>query len=811
MRVMGWRRICRTVTLGAFVLVAACSSPEEREARYLERGISLFEAGDDTSAMVELRNVLQLNPKNVEALYHVARIHERADRLPEAAAAYQDVVTEQPDFVPAQARLGALALVFGDLETAAAAAQQIEAVEPDNPDGLAIRGSLALRRGDTQGALDLAHAALEVTPQHEQAVAVVAGAYHRLGEGARAVERLDEAIAANPETVALRMLKIMLLEERIDAGEPVDVEPVIATYHELFQLEPDDSLHRLALADFHRRQGESGQAQAVLRSAILDDGLQSPSAAAGLVRLVYAEKGLEAAVAELKQLIERRPEDDASLRFLLADLYASDQRYDEAEAVMAPLLAEDHPAVNDALAGLARIRFAAGDEDGAREAVGAALESDPGHRGANLVMGTLFLREGRYEDAIRSARTALRQNPNWAPALRLVAEAHLAQGERRLAIDSLGRAVQLDPTDGRSAARLAELLTEEGAHAAALRLWDRVALLAEDPSQALRARASLEMQQRNFAAAQADINELLAIPGQEWAGALLAGDLLLLQSRFEESREWFARASSLNPDAPHPVLGVARAHLAAGDPEEALAYLEERTRERPDDAIAFDLLGDLLARQGRPDEAETAFRQAIELQPAWPMPYRHLGRMLREGGEPERAIEVYLAALEQQPDEPNLLNELAYTRYAAGAYAEAADTYEHLIAVVPGFDLPAYNYAAMVALFLYDEPERLERAFAIASERFRGSSDPYRLDVLGWLHYHKGEYAAALPFLERAVRLAGSDPELRYHLGMALFRVGQEQRALEELEKALAADHEFAGLDEARAIHARLQQDPGGG
>jgi tetratricopeptide (TPR) repeat protein len=127
--------------------------------------------------------------------------------------------------------------------------------------------------------------------------------------------------------------------------------------------------------------------------------------------------------------------------------------------------------------------------------------------------------------------------------------------------------------------------------------------------------------------------------------------------------------------------------------------------------------------------------------------------------------------------------------------------------MVPSLDLAAQNYAAMVALYLHDQPERLERAFAIATERFRTTNDPYRLDVLGWLHYHKGDYATALPFLERAVSLEGSDPELRYHLGMALFRLGQEERALIELERALAADSEFAGIEDARAIRAQLQGD----
>jgi Flp pilus assembly protein TadD len=71
-----------TLLLAVFLvlLVAACDTPEEKEAKHLARGIEFSEAGDDAKAMVEFRNVLRLNAKNAEALYEVGLIHERAER-----------------------------------------------------------------------------------------------------------------------------------------------------------------------------------------------------------------------------------------------------------------------------------------------------------------------------------------------------------------------------------------------------------------------------------------------------------------------------------------------------------------------------------------------------------------------------------------------------------------------------------------------------------------------------------------------------------------------------------------------------------
>ena len=96
---------------------------------------------------------------------------------------------------------------------------------------------------------------------------------------------------------------------------------------------------------------------------------------------------------------------------------------------------------------------------------------------------------------------------------------------------------------------------------------------------------------------------------------------------------------------------------------------------------------------------------------------------------------------------------------------------------------------------------------AVADARFRASADPLRLDVVGWLHYWKEEFSTALPFLERAVGLDPDEPEFRYHLGMALYRSGAKERALEELARALPDDADYPGVAQARATHTELLKD----
>jgi cellulose synthase operon protein C len=784
-----------------FVLAAAaCDTPEEKEARHLATGIEFAEAGDDAKAMVEFRNVLRLNAKNADALYQVGLIHERAERWVQAFNAFQAAAAERPGDIDANMKIGTLALISNEVAIAEKAAADILAVHPGNPDAEVLDAAVMLRRGDLERAQALAEAVLVANPRHENAVAVVVGVLQARGRTADAVARLDEALVLLTDNINLRALKIALLEQ---AG---DVDRARAAYGELVALEPDNLGHRLALSNFYDRQADFATAETVLRDAI-DRDLGTDELGQALVRLVYRERGAAAAEAELRRFIEREPANNR-FRFLLAELLTIENRIDDAEAALADIVeGSDTEAGQDAKAGIARLRLGADDRDGARTIADEVLAQNRDHRGANFVRGLVHLLEDQPDEAIRSARTALRRDVSWTPGLKLVAEAHLRKGENDLAISALGEVVSLDAADAAAAEMLAVLLTRRGDLDTALTIWDRLVDTGQDPARALEARAQIRLQQQNWTAAQADIARLLETPGQELGGTVLAGSLDLARNRYAESREWFGMALALEPDSGGPLVGIVRAHVAEGDTDAALAFLEARTTARSDDALAFQMKGELLAGQEALEPAAAAFEAAIALRPEWALPYRQLAALERDRtGDLDDAVAVYERALLALPDHPEIIGDQAMTLLVAERHLEAMDAYGRLFALQPQNDLAANNYAALVADYAYEDPERLERALEIAS-RFRASNNGWFLDTLGWLHYRKGDYPVAASYLERAVADLADNPQLRYHLGMALKASGQTERARLELQRAVAEGAEYDGLDEAKATLATLEAE----
>jgi cellulose synthase operon protein C len=800
------RSRCHLAAALAMLLLAACGSPEQKQAEHLERGIAFYEEGNDAKAMVELRNVLRINPKNADAIYHVGLIHERAQRWPQAYAAFQAAAQERPEFVAAHLKTGTIALLGNDLPAVTGAAEAIEKITPGHPDALALKGAVALRQNESQAAFELADTALRQDPHNENALSVLAGVLHRLGETERALARIDAFLADRPESAALRLLKINLLEQ---IGDP---DRVRAAYDELIEVDPGNETYRLALANFLQTRNDATGAEAILRQAI-DGGLASIRSTAFLVQLIYRNHGFEAAERELRRLLAK-DEQDTAARFMLAELYAREQRPDAAEAELERLieLTSDDQVSQDAKAGIAQLHLAADDLDGARARAREVLAENGEHRGANLVSGLVALREARYDEAIRHARTALRRDPTWLPGLRLVSDAHLRNGEEDLAIGALDEIVSLAPDDAQAAQALATLLTRRGDYDSALKIWDLVLQRSGDKGQALRSRAQIAIRQRNWNAAQTDIESLLELPEQQVVGALLAGDLMIAQNRFDQSREWFEKAQTMAPDAAEPIIGVVRSYLAQNDVEAAITFLLGHTAEHPEDPIAFNLIGELAARQGQIDDARAAFTRAIDLQPEWAAPRQRMATTLLQAGDMTGAVEVLQEAVTAIPDNGELTVQLANTLTLAKRELEAIEVYERIVAGNAGTDVVINNLTALIADHQYEDAQRLQRALDLAA-RFRTSTNGFFLDTLGWLHYRKGEYAVAAAYLERAVNLETERPDLRYHLGMALYHSGQKERAAIELRRAAVEGADYQGIEEAKATLVQLEaeQQPGGG
>jgi predicted Zn-dependent protease len=78
-------------------------------------------------------------------------------------------------------------------------------------------------------------------------------------------------------------------------------------------------------------------------------------------------------------------------------------------------------------------------------------------------------------------------------------------------------------------------------------------------------------------------------------------------------------------------------------------------------------------------------------------------------------------------------------------------------------------------------------------------------DTLGWILLAQGEADKALTYLSAASRSAPNNPDIQYHLAVALNRLGQTADAQTRLETLLGSGATFSDRAEAEKLLQQLK------
>jgi arylsulfatase A-like enzyme/Flp pilus assembly protein TadD len=126
--------------------------------------------------------------------------------------------------------------------------------------------------------------------------------------------------------------------------------------------------------------------------------------------------------------------------------------------------------------------------------------------------------------------------------------------------------------------------------------------------------------------------------------------------------------------------------------------------------------------------------------------------------------------------------------YHRGNMSEGIRLLEEIIAERKDFDL-AYTYLAT----LYKEQRRFKEAVAVLREGYQYCPKSYKvITTFGIFLTEVGEYDAALGILQEGLAIIDYDPELWNYLGMAYWKKGDLEKALEAFEKCLELDTNYS-------------------
>jgi tetratricopeptide (TPR) repeat protein len=795
----------RNIVLGAAILLAfalgGCGGAQTRVDTHMRRGQAFFDSADYDKARVEFRNVLQVQPKNADALYMLARLSEMQGNLREAAGQYKTAVDLKPGLEGARVSLAKLYVLGGvpaDAKTLADAGLKIQ---PRSAALLAVRGLARQRLGDSAGARTDAEEALKLAPANESAVALLAGLESQAGDLPGAIALVQSAVDRPPESADLRTLLASLY---VSASEP---DKAAEQLRQLIKLHPALFEPRFQLALLLTHNHQLDEAQRTLEQAVMELPKDS-GAKLALVDFLVAQRSAGEGQKVLRGYIERQP-DNYDLRFGLARVQEQGNQTAEALATYQQIIALDK---KDAHGLMARDRMAAidvrtGKSADALKLANEVLEKNARDNDALIVRANIELQGGASADAIRDLRAVLRDQPDSAPLRRSLGRAYVANGQPQLAEDVLRATLDLAPSDSGIRIDYALLLLQSQRAEQAVAILEESVRRSPADAEARESLVKAYLAKQDLQAAHKANDDLITLQPRNAMAAYLDGIIAQRQNRLEDGEKAFRRALELSPGAIDALAGLSTLQLQRGDSVAAIANVRSVIDKEPNNAGTRNLLGELyLATRDFPAAVEQ-LTKAKDLMPQWWVPYRGLMGAKVALGDIVGATSVCEEGLRHIPFDPVLTQQLAALFEKQGRVDEAISLYDGLLAHNPQLDFAANDLSLLLVSYKSDS-RQLDKARELTA-RFANSSNPALLDAYGWVHLKGGDVTSALTSLERATQLAPDSKVIRYHLGMAQLKAGQKDRAQSNLESALSGAVSFAGADQARAVLASLKSNTG--
>lgn len=801
------------VSLSALLFLSACDSAEERADNHYNSAVELLAAGDVDRAIVELRNVFQLNGTHLPARrLYAATMLERGS-LREALGSYTLVSEQDPADVESRVAIARIAADTGNWEPFDLNVTRAHEMAPDNTDVRLLWQVLQFRQalvGNNPVARNQAAAEVEAMRAElpdDILITRVLIENHLLEQRySSALEEVDRGLRMTPDRDDLLRTRLVLLAQ---LGQDAEVEQQLT---EMIARDPADAESKEALIRWHVSRGETDKADAILRADAVREGATT-EARVTYVAFVRAIRGDDAAREEINALLEHG-EDTAVLRSLRAGLDFDAGRRAEAIAELEDIIATGEPGetTRQVKVTLARMLTANGDPVAGRRLVEEVLAEDASNVEALKLRAGWLIDQDRPDDAILNLRTALDQAPRDSQVMSLMAAAYLRSGSRELAGEMLSLAVEASNNAPEESLRYARFLLEDDRLGVAEPILINALRLVPNNPEILIELGRVYLGQEDWARLE-QVEATLRRLGTEEASASAEALLVARLQAQDRSDEAIAQLETMlqqqGPNAGAEI-EIVRTHLRTGNVNAAEDFVDGMLAENPDNALMQYLKASILAATDRADEAEQLYITILAENPTEESIWRTLYTLQVRQGRVDDARATLEQGLEAIPGAPNLQWALAGEYERDGDIDAAIGIYEELYEQNTNSVIIANNLASLISTYRTDEAS-LDRAWSIA-RRLRGLDRPEFQDTYGWIALRRGEVDEALAHLEPAASALPGDPLVQFHLGMALARADRRDDAVAQLQRAI----DLAGpadtrpqFQEAREEIARLQALPG--
>lgn len=414
-----------------------------------------------------------------------------------------------------------------------------------------------------------------------------------------------------------------------------------------------------------------GVAIAALTAALLAGCGQSPEDMLASAKSYMEKQDLSAASIQLKNALQENG-NLAEARFLLGSIHvrqgdpvgavkelqrARDLGYPQEQ--IAPLLARallgageldklleefastrvaDNGAQGIILAALGDANLAKRDADKARAAYLDAIAVDPDQVDARIGLARTHMINADLKAAEDEVREAIRRNPESAEAHATLADILMMRNEPEQSLLSLREAIRLAPRAvNYHFAHVSQLLRQGNMPEAEKALQAMQSAAASHPSTRY-LQALMDYQNNRLVEARDTLLQVLKDAPQYLPAELLAGTVLVRLNEHVIGRTHLARVLERAPREPMARRTMVASHLATGEAQRALEFLQPLLQQENPDPRLLGLAGQVFLANGDFERSEEYFERAARAAPDDAQARMRLGVARMAGGDSAAAF-----------------------------------------------------------------------------------------------------------------------------------------------------------------------------
>lgn len=777
------------LTFFTYTLIS-CGGAEERKSVYMEKAKASIAAGDLEKARIELKNVLQIDPKDGEAYYQLGSVYEQKKDYRKAYGNYLKAEELSPELLENHAKLGRFyLLLMKDTDKAQDKIDLILSKESNNPDGLLLKAAALLQDNKTNEAVAIVEGIIKNEKKNVEAVIFLARLYVKDKKDNEAIDLIDDALVSSPDNGILSrfLAKVLVKNKMYERAEFI--------YKSFLEKKPDSALSYNDLAVFYNKAGDNKKAENVLRTSIENDS-NDVNRQLALVKYVLTTKSKDEGAEELKTLISKNKR-KGKLRLALAELYLLSDKKELAKDIYIGAIkdfSEEFTGIQSRTA-LSRIYINEKDFISAEKIIEEAIAISPNEPKVNFIRAKFAVQNKDFEKAIIALRIVTKETPDNVEAFIMLSEIFKLEESEEQASATLNDAFEANKVNAEGLLKLSQYYAKSDLYTAE-KVIDQYNKIKPPNYEGLSIKAAIlnknKQQLEAFNLAKKLMDDY---PGK--ANGYLQAVPYYGKAKDEASAVSVLEKGYLNVKGNRNILTLLTSlQLKQKKFDVVKKRINAEIESAPDDAQLRIMLAKVSLASNEPGVAEKILNKVTETKSDLEEPYLLLSNIYQNKKDLKAVKAILTKGVLNTTGGLKIGVKLASLHEHEGSYKTAITVYKEINNENQNNLLIINNLASLLSDY-GDGKDDLVLAKTL-SVKLEGKGQSAFQDTVGWVHYKLGDFEKAIQYLSKATEESPEINVFNYHLGMAYILSGDKVQAKDYLEKSLADEATFKEREKAK-------------